>query len=64
MKRLIALLLASIMVLACMPLALAESGPVEIKWSFGLGGSLGELMLSLVDDYNASQDKVHVTPQQ
>lgn len=63
MKKLIALLLAAIMLAACAPLALADE-PVEIKWAFGLGGKLGELMLSIVDDYNASQDKVHVTAQQ
>ena len=64
MKRLIALMLVSVMIVMCAPFALAEDAPIEIKWSFGLGGKLGELMLSLVDDYNNSQNKVHVTAQQ
>ena len=64
MKRLIALMLVSVMIVMCAPFALADDGPIEIKWSFGLGGKLGELMLSLVDEYNNSQNKVHVTAQQ
>ena len=40
--------------------AFAE-GPVEIEYWFGLGGKLGDLFISLIDEYNASQDKVRVT---
>ena len=59
MKKLLCALLCLALMLGTVPV-FAE-GPVEIEYWFGLGGKLGELFLRLIDEYNASQDKVHVT---
>lgn len=38
-----------------------EGSPVEIEFWFGLGGGLGDFFMERIDEYNASQDEVHVT---
>ena len=58
-KRLFSFLLALTMLLSAVP-AFAED-PVNIEYWFGIGGKQGDMILSLIDQYNASQDKVHVT---
>ena len=63
MKKIVSLVLALLMALSCLSFASAEE-PVEIRYLFGLGGNLGDLFLRLVDEYNASQTAVHVTPMQ
>lgn len=59
MKKVCCVLLCLTMLLGAFS-AFAE-GPVEIEYWFGLGGKLGDLFISLIDEYNASQDKVRVT---
>lgn len=59
MKKLFTLLMALVMVLSCTSFA-AAAEKVEIEYWFGLGGNLGQLFLDLIDEYNASQDKVFV----
>lgn len=60
MKKLLSLLLVAMMLLSLAPLALAEE-KVEIEYWFGVGGSLGDTYLRVIDEFNQSQDKVHVT---
>ena len=61
MKKLITVLLVLALALGMLPAALAD-GPVEVEYLFGLGGNLGNLFLSLIDEYNNSQSAVKVIP--
>ncbi|SDN84705.1 ABC transporter substrate-binding protein [Alkalicoccus daliensis] len=36
---------------------------VEIEFWHGMGGGLGDTLEALVDDYNASQEEFHITPE-
>ena len=65
MKKL-ALVFALILAFACVqPAFAAESqstGKVTVEFWHGLGGALGESVQSIIDAYNASQDKYEVQP--
>ena len=61
MKKLITVLLVLALALGMLPAASAD-GPVEVEYLFGLGGNLGNLFLSLIDEYNNSQSAVKVIP--
>lgn len=60
MKKCLSLILAAMLLLACLPtLALAEE-PIEIElWTF-FGGNDGTYMSNQVDAFNASQNKYHI----
>lgn len=60
MKKALCCIVAVILLIGCMP-AMAD-GPIEVEYLFGLGGNLGNLFLSLIDEYNSSQDAVRVIP--
>ena len=59
-SRILAMLLALIMVLGMGATAVAEE-PIELSFWHCMGGAKGEAVQTLVDDFNASQDAIHVT---
>ena len=62
MKRILCLLLTAVMLLAVAPLALAE-GPTELVMWGGWSGDSITQFTEMLDAYNATQDKVHITYQ-
>lgn len=61
MKKLLSLVMALLVVFGCMSFAAADDR-IEIEYIFGLGGSLGDIYLGLIDEFNASQDTYVVKP--
>ncbi|MGE0713895.1 MAG: sn-glycerol-3-phosphate ABC transporter substrate-binding protein UgpB [Alphaproteobacteria bacterium] len=41
----------------------AEAAPREVNFWYPLGGAIGDLIVKMTDDFNASQDKYKVVPQ-
>ena len=59
MKKTLAIILSLLMVACMLPMAHAE--PIEITYWSVFTGADGATMQSMVDEFNASQDEVHVT---
>lgn len=62
MKRTLALLVAVLMLLTMVPMALAEGKTELIMWGGWSGDSIAQFQ-QMLDAYNATQDKVHITYQ-
>ena len=62
MKRTLALLVAALMLLTMVPMALAEGKTELVMWG-GWSGDAITQFTEMLDAYNASQDKVHITYQ-
>ena len=62
MKKLVALLLSLCMLLSIGSVALADE-PLTITFWYSLSGTAGEYIKTVVDNYNASQDKIFVDAQ-
>ena len=62
MKRLVALLLVLMLALTGLS-ALAEGGKTKVVFWYSLGGTNAEVIASMVDAFNASQDKIEVDAQ-
>lgn len=60
MKKFLSIVLALMMAACLLPLA-ANAEPVEITYWSVFTGADGATMQSMVDEFNASQDEVHVT---
>ncbi|MCD7867515.1 MAG: ABC transporter substrate-binding protein [Clostridiales bacterium] len=63
-RKMMALLLSSVMAVSMVaPVAVqAESSdPIEITFWHAMGGTNGEVLQEIVDDFNASQDEIYVT---
>jgi len=62
MKRLVALLLVLMLALTGLT-ALAEGGKTKVVFWYSLGGTNAEVIASMVEAFNASQDKIEVDAQ-
>ncbi len=62
MKRLVALLLVLMLALTGLS-ALAEGGKTKVVFWYSLGGTNAEVIASMVEAFNASQDKIEVDAQ-
>lgn len=62
MKRLVALLLAFSM-LMCMGVGTAEEETINLTFWHGFSGSAAEVLQTIVDQFNASQDRIFVDAQ-
>lgn len=60
-NRVLSLIIACILVLACATVSAFAEDKTEITFWHCMGGAKGEAVQKLVDNYNASQDKIHVT---
>lgn len=60
MKKALSLILALVLVLSCVPFALAD-GPIELEMWESFGGNVGPYLQKLAEEYNGLQSKYRVT---
>lgn len=60
MKKAFVVVLAVLMVLSMLSVASADAGKITLEFWHSMGGTTGELVQEIVDEFNASQDEIFI----
>ncbi len=60
MKKAFVVVLAVLMVLSMLSVASADDGKITLEFWHSMGGTTGELVQEIVDEFNASQDEIFI----
>ncbi len=60
MKKAFVVVLAVLMALSMLSVASADDGKITLEFWHSMGGTTGELVQEIVDEFNASQDEIYI----